>query len=206
MKRLILVLAALLLSGAADAQTIVPSGSSISTPVSTANGGTGVAGSLTGARKANGASPDTQAACADLSNAAPSCATDATNASNIQSGNLADARMPSTAWTAYSASPSCGTATFTSTARYKIWGKTAFVSVNFIVTSIGTCTGNLVTFNLPSTANSAGGLVGAETAVNGNIMNCRITAGSGASICVMAAGTAIANGFNMIASGVYESQ
>jgi hypothetical protein len=37
---------------------------------------------------------------------------DTTNASNIGSGNLADARMPNTAWSAFTPAYSCGTATY----------------------------------------------------------------------------------------------
>ena len=47
------------------------------------NGG---AGTVIGALKANGAGSVSQAACADLSNAAASCATDATKAANISFG------------------------------------------------------------------------------------------------------------------------
>jgi len=63
-----------------------------------ANGG---AGSITGALKANGAGLVTQAACGDLSNAAASCAIDATNASNITTGTLPNAQAPSRAKRAY---------------------------------------------------------------------------------------------------------
>lgn len=58
--------------------------------VAAARGG---AGTINGALKANGSGTVSQAACADLSNAAASCSTDATNASNISSGSLAQTRI-----------------------------------------------------------------------------------------------------------------
>ena len=50
-------------------------------------------GAVSGAVKSNGTGTFSQAACADLSGVAPSCATDATNASNISSGVLPAARL-----------------------------------------------------------------------------------------------------------------
>ena len=60
--------------------------------------GSGTGGPPTGAAggKLSGTypNPGLNAACADLSNAAPSCSTDTTNATNITSGNLAVGRLP----------------------------------------------------------------------------------------------------------------
>lgn len=55
----------------------------------------GGAGTVTGALKGNGLGAVSQAACADLTNAAASCSTDTTNASNISSGTLNTLRLPS---------------------------------------------------------------------------------------------------------------
>lgn len=63
--------------GTTDTQTLTNksiSGSQINSgTVSAANGGTGEAGTITGALKGNGTSPATQAACADLSNGTTNC-------------------------------------------------------------------------------------------------------------------------------------
>ena len=56
----------------------------------------GGAGTTLGALRGNGAGGVSQAACADLSNAAASCSTDTTNASNITTGTLSTARLTGT--------------------------------------------------------------------------------------------------------------
>lgn len=115
-----------------------------------------------------------------------------------------------TAATAFTPSPSCGTATFTvNSARSKpLAGKITWAEIDFTITAIGTCT-QPITFTLPNTANSAATLSGQEQAAATHAMlACALTAASATATCQKNSGTG--NPFlvndRVVASGVYENQ
>jgi hypothetical protein len=74
--------------------TVATSGNATDLSAGTLAAARGGAGTITGALKGNGSGVVSQAACADLSNAAASCSIDATNATNIGSGTLPAAQLP----------------------------------------------------------------------------------------------------------------
>jgi hypothetical protein len=131
---------------------------------------------------------------------------DTTNASNIGSGNLADARMPNTAWSAFTPAYSCGTATFTNnSSRAKTWGKATFWEIDVTITAIGTCTSTL-SFTVPVAANSGAGGGGKDVAATGAGVSCAISASTASLVCSPSTGGNYAVNFRVLLSGVYENQ
>ena len=130
----------------------------------------------------------------------------ALSATNVTSGNLPDAQMPNTAWSAFTPSLTCGTATFTTnSARFKTWGKVTHIQSDFTITAIGTCT-TPVQFTLPNTPNSSGSMSGQEIAVTAKGADCFIQSGSTTTGCRMADNANWLVNYRLAASGIYENQ
>jgi hypothetical protein len=112
------------------------------------------------------------------------------------------------AWTAFTATPTCGTATIaTNSAKRKTLGKTTFIQVDFTISALGTCTNaSPFTFTLPNTSNSTGGISGRETSVTTAMWGCTIINTATQMTCGLANAANPANTYRFIASGVYENQ
>lgn len=113
-----------------------------------------------------------------------------------------------TAWTAFTPSPTCGTGTVTSaSARSKTMGKTTWMQGDLTLTVLGNCGPGVtnITFNLPNTAQSVGNLHGREI-VNNVGINCLISASGTTGNCLKDAGTAWVVNDHIQFSGVYENQ
>jgi hypothetical protein len=128
------------------------------------------------------------------------------------SGNLT-ANNVTTAWTAFTPSPSCGTATFTTnSARSKTIGKTTFVEVDISFTALGTCTngqGPNFSFTLPNVPNTTTVVTGREVVNNSGMTSCTFASGTSAvSSCVKQVAALVnwTGTDRMIVSGVYENQ
>lgn len=112
------------------------------------------------------------------------------------------------AWSTFTPSLSCGTATFTvnsAQAKTNILSKTTVLDLDFTISSIGTCT-TPITYSLPNTANSSAMISGQETANNGSIIACSISGASSTSTCRRSLGTSYAANDHIIVSGVYQNQ
>lgn len=111
------------------------------------------------------------------------------------------------AWTAFTPSFSCGTATITNnSARRKTLGKTTYIELDFTITAIGTCTVQ-VSVNLPNTGNSSALMSGVEVANTGVLVGCRLTGGGGTTLgCIKNLNAVFVVNDRVFASGVYENQ
>lgn len=113
-----------------------------------------------------------------------------------------------TAWTSFTPSPSCGTATFTvNSARFKTIGKNAFTETDITISTIGTCAGvGVIVFNAPSITNSSSMLAGFNVTTSRYAPTpCFTTGGSSQFSCIQPAAAFAAND-RLIVEGVYESQ
>lgn len=109
-------------------------------------------------------------------------------------------------WTAFTPSPSCGTATFTvNSARARIEGKTTWIEADVTITAIGTCT-SAIAMTLPNTANSAAMLAVQDIGVNGNVGGCRTTAASAILNCTQHTVANYVVNQRLVIGGVYENQ
>jgi hypothetical protein len=121
----------------------------------------------------------------------------------VASGGTGDS---GTAWTAFTANPTCGTATFTViSARFKTIGKTVFVAGEFTFTALGTCTATIA-FTLPSTVNASGILTmmdGGNPVIAGG---CFVNSGSLSANCFLNGNSNWRAGDQMLFTGIYESQ
>lgn len=112
-----------------------------------------------------------------------------------------------TAWTTFTPSLSCGTATFTvNSATSKTIGKTTFAQIDYTISAIGTCTNGGVTFTLPNTPQTSGALNGQEIQNSSAATSCVLASGSATATCRKTANAAALLNDHVVISGVYQNQ
>jgi hypothetical protein len=111
-----------------------------------------------------------------------------------------------TAWTTYTPTATCGTATFTyNSARYKSIGKTYHINLDFTISAVGTCvSGTPLQVSLPVTSQGSMSLSGSEVITTQAATTCRTIISSNNMQCFEA--NAWATGNRILVSGVFESQ
>lgn len=137
------------------------------------------------------------------SSGTPAVTASAPLAITAATGNIT---FDNTAWTSFTPSPVCGTATFTSnSARFKQIGKIVFVSYDITFTALGTCGVTTLTMATPvSSAGFGASMAGKDIGGTSNkTIGCSI---SGATTsCLYADATTWVNGARVFLSGVYEA-
>ncbi len=109
-------------------------------------------------------------------------------------------------WATYTPSLSCGTATFSvGSARYAALNNTTTVQLDATITGIGSGCTNAISFTLPNTPVSSGGLIGREQAVDFLPVACTFIGASATVSCVKPALQNFAVNNRVVLSGSYES-
>lgn len=113
-----------------------------------------------------------------------------------------------TAWATYTPTVTAAAGTITSysaTGRYKSIGKTTFIQLSITLTTVGSASGALIATlpNVPANVYSLSGIEAASTAIS---LSAVATNTGTTSVRKYDGTTVFVNGYNIIVSGVYESQ
>lgn len=110
------------------------------------------------------------------------------------------------AWTTFTPTLTCGTATFTvNSASYQTIGKVTNIQIDYTITAIGTCT-TPTTFTLPNTAAVGGAINGQENVNSSSSTSCLVAAASTTATCRRHGNVAAAVNDRYVLSGVYQNQ
>jgi hypothetical protein len=111
--------------------------------------------------------------------------------------------------TTFTPAAACGTATFTvNSAKYKrLQAKITWFEIDIVIATLGTCSGNNLTFSLPFNAATSAGWAGMENTLTVFVWGCRVLAASATATCAKYDGsvTWLATQ-RLILAGTYENQ